>query len=776
MAPQERTQSRLRLGVRDLPYLLLIALAVGLALWDVFLLNKAFLSGDHLIQHYPWTKFLQDSIRGWRLPWWTSQIQCGFPLLAEGQIGAFYLPNLFFLFFLPLKWAYNYEILFHFILGGFLFYLYARHLGLSIFSSFFSTLIFLFGSTRAGYFYNLTSQRVCVWFPLTLLLVDRLIQKKSLRAASLLGLVFAMQVFAGYLQIAIYSIAFTTLYFILRITPSPLSSPPQRGRGEGEGGIHVLKTIVLYLFAALVGILVSSIQLFPTLELAGYSARAEAGEALAYVGSPLPFFLMTLLFPDWAGFWTGAIYVGILGLFFALVSLFTKKNGTEKLWIIIFIVALSLALGKFSPLYVLLVKVFKIYFFRIPTKFLFFAAFSLIVLAAYGFEKFLKLKSPGPGFRRAAFVFSGFFAVIVLSILTAHSVGRSYREPILKRLETYVEKRIYGQPYHPHDLQVYKEKLSSYYDYFLRLTSLKSPQTKVPLVLFGLQALAGFLILFKRKARARAAPILIALLWMDLFLYVQMSTRRDLDFYGVSENRSSLVERMQEDQGIFRIHEFNTNPLSERIFPTVPNQNMLYGLEDIGIYSPFAFSRYKKILGGLGGVDDSLYQNRATVDDLKQKRRLLDELNVKYVLSNEPLRVKGLKLIAEEKGVWLYQNKTYWPRAFYTERIDRYPRLKPGKEISIFGRGEGRMVLKTGEFDKGYAVFSEQNYPTWAARGDEEELLVIPLAAHLKAIPLSKRNETVELFYEPTHKNLLFWLFTLGIFVALPGIVLNKPL
>lgn len=167
------------MNTRDLKYFLFVVAGVLLVFWDVALLDRAFLSGDHLIQHYPWAKFLQDSIRQFRLPWWTSQIQCGFPLLAEGQIGAFYPLNLIFLFLIPLKAAYNYEALFHFILGGFFFYLYVRRLKLSPEASLFATFIFVFGSARAGFFYNVTSQRVAVWFPLTLLLVERLFEKKS---------------------------------------------------------------------------------------------------------------------------------------------------------------------------------------------------------------------------------------------------------------------------------------------------------------------------------------------------------------------------------------------------------------------------------------------------------------------------------------------------------------------------------------------------------------------------------------------------------------------
>ena len=761
MAPQERFQSRLRLSRRDFQYFGILALAIALVFWDILFLQKAFLSGDHLIQHYPWAKFLQDSIRHFRLPWWTSEIQSGFPLLAEGQIGAFYPPNLIFLFLLPLRWAYNDEILFHFALGGLFFYLYLRQLKLSSEAAFFSTLIFLFGSCEGGFFYNITSQRVSVWFPLALLLIERLIERRNLRDASWLGIVFAFQIFAGYLQVAIYCMAFTTLYFFLRAAP-----------WFAENRVFNRQLIFLYAVALGIGLGISAIQWVPSIRLSAYSARAEAGEALAYMGSTLPFFGMSVLFPAWTGFWKGGIYIGVLGLFFALGSLVSQKRGIEKLWIFIILVSILLGLGKYSPLYVLIVKLFHLYFFRIPSKFLFFASFGLSLLAGFGFEKFLEVRRENHAFKRSLILLLSFFFLIVGAIAVSHAVARSYQEPILHLLEGYVQKSIYGRAYHPHSLETYQERLHYYYEYFLYVTTPKAKETGWPIAVFFVQITA---CCWLREKKKRVATVgLVFLLFADLYGYAQINTRTDLEPYSKIEIKSPLAEILRQDHDLFRVHEFNTDPLHLDAFPFVPNRNMMLGLQDTGIYSPFAFAEYKRFLGNLGGVDDSLFQNPATLEALEKNREILNRLNVKYILSNVPLKAKGLEKIAEDK-VMLYQNKEAWPRAFWVESLTGPSVFRNLQKVNMVQQDKGRLIFRTEGLRKGYIVVSEQNYPGWTAFERDQKIELIPLGTCLKAIPISGEGNEAKLIYQEKYKkplsllSLLSGLSALFILIARPA-------
>ena len=98
------------------------------ALWAA---KEASLMGDHWEQHYPWAVLMAQSLKHGVWPFWTSLIQCGFPIAAESQIGLFYIPNLLLYSLLPVQWAYSYMNVVHFFISGVGTYAYCRRMGFS---------------------------------------------------------------------------------------------------------------------------------------------------------------------------------------------------------------------------------------------------------------------------------------------------------------------------------------------------------------------------------------------------------------------------------------------------------------------------------------------------------------------------------------------------------------------------------------------------------------------------------------------------------------------
>ncbi len=723
----------------DAKYLGILLLLVGLVLWDLVILRSAFLSGDHLVQHYPFAHFLQNEIRSFRFPWWTSLIHSGFPLLAEGQIGAFYLPNLAFLYFLPLRWAYNYEVLFHYAIATLFFYSYLRSLGLSSFSTFFSTLIFLFGSTNAGFFYNITSQRVTVWFPLALILTDRIIVHRCWRSALGLGVVFALQIVAGYQQVAVYCIGFTVLYYFLRARRTA------RWRSS----------LPLILLTLILGAAMSAVQWVPMLRLSLYSARASAVEALAYEGSASPLVGMTLLYPDWTGFLRGGFYVGMPGLFFAFVSLYRKKASVERTWWILFAVSILLALGRFSPLYLLIVRAFKIYFFRVPAKFLFFSAFALSVVSAYGIEHAWVCRGDRMSAQKAAISISLLFFAVTAGIVVGHWVLLHYRAPLSAQVETYVHEKIYGKPFHPLSMEIYRQKIDAYFRFFLRLSSVQRREVWMPVLLFGLQT-GIWVLLFRWKRGTKASFALVAVLVFDLCYYTTRHIRTDLYPYSLVETKSRLVQRLREDKSLFRTHVLNFEPWKSGNFPYLANQNMLWGIAETGIYSPLAMREYKEYLGDWGGVDDSLFARPARRETLEKNKSILDQLNVKYLFTHEELNASGWKLVDQEGDVRLYQNESVLPRFFHVARIDAPFSASDIHPIEVLKMTEGEYVFNMHSLDGGYAVVSEQNYSGWKVHVSSQTLEPIPLGPCLKAFPVPAGSKQMLVGYTEKNKSLLY--------------------
>lgn len=736
--------------------------------WKLAILQEAFLSGDHREQQYPWAKFYQEQIRQFMLPWWTSDIHSGFPLLAEGQIGAFYPLNYLFFLLLPLKAAYNWIILFQYWLGAVFFFLFLRRLKLDIFPSFFASLIYLFGSTQGGYFYyNFISQKTVIWLPLTLILIDRLSETKKWKDAFWLGALFAVQMFAGYLQIAIYSVLYSVLYFVWAWLKE--KSP---------------RFLTVFTCAGILGIFFSLCQLLPTLELSFLSSRSGAEKGLAYVGSMNPAGLATLFYPSWDGFLSSEFYLSLLGVFFLLYALFTKKLHREKFFIFAAIFFLLLGLGKFSPLYRLLVEGTGFNGFRTPIKFLFFVSFSCAVLCAYGLQKFQTHFSED-GFKKSARVYA--FLTVVFLILPAAGtfILKNNRQTLVPKFETVVVDSFYGKAGHPHTKEYYQQKAGAFYDTVTRTLSFGEPDTKRE---WTYLAAAMFFILFlvpRLKKQAAFPVILTVILLADLYAYGGTSIRSNQEKFDTIDgrNRNLIVETIQNTPGLFRVMEIYTEGKENRIFPIFPCFNMLYGIQDIGAYSPLVMKDYKNFLKGWGYINNSLEAQTVLPSEVLNKMPWLGLMNVKYILSTRELASKYLVLKNQESGVYLYENGLDAGRAYFVpdqSEITRFTDFLNSERIPVAVKSYGQQFLES-EFkapSDGWFVVTDIYYDNWKARVNGKDASITKAADLFRAVPVKAGDVSLQMKYEPVlYRNLFyaaFAVFLTGAFFILTG-HLRKP-
>src|SRR3990167_8865653 len=144
------------------PFIVLIAVIV-LFYWDILTVKGAWLIGDHAEQHFPWADHLAKCLKHGKLPFWTDLIHSGFPITAEGQIGTFYLPNIILYSLLPVQIGYAWNIILHLILSAFFMFALMRTMNLKREAALFGTLVYMFGSTLGGAYYNMTSLKVLTW-------------------------------------------------------------------------------------------------------------------------------------------------------------------------------------------------------------------------------------------------------------------------------------------------------------------------------------------------------------------------------------------------------------------------------------------------------------------------------------------------------------------------------------------------------------------------------------------------------------------------------------
>ena len=118
----------------------LAAIFIGFILVVVFFWNNIFTpaanytpyvgTNDFMDLNYPFRYFLSESFKQGEFPLWSAEISSGYPILAEGQIGALYPLNIIFSFF-PILASVNLTILSSYFLLFLFSFLYLRKIKLS---------------------------------------------------------------------------------------------------------------------------------------------------------------------------------------------------------------------------------------------------------------------------------------------------------------------------------------------------------------------------------------------------------------------------------------------------------------------------------------------------------------------------------------------------------------------------------------------------------------------------------------------------------------------
>ena len=98
--------------------------------WRITLAQGVLFTTDVVRLFYPFSVELARSLAQGRLPLWTSGVMAGFPLFAEGQVGALYPPNLVLYALLPTHLALSYDIVLHLAWAGCGMYAWVRGQGI----------------------------------------------------------------------------------------------------------------------------------------------------------------------------------------------------------------------------------------------------------------------------------------------------------------------------------------------------------------------------------------------------------------------------------------------------------------------------------------------------------------------------------------------------------------------------------------------------------------------------------------------------------------------
>ena len=758
-----------------------LSFLVAMILWfnhEMILTGKIPFFRDLGLMFYPMRFSLAESFRSGELPLWDRHVGMGFPMMANFQSGAFYVPNLLFLL-LPFFSAIRAIFLFHYLVAAIGAYLLCRRWKYPSYLAVVGALLFTLGGTVVSLSNLLNHFQAAVWLPWVLFFWERCLQRQSWKNITVLTLVVLLQFLAGSPELY----AMTMVLVLLDgARCRALASRPSYSRG-----------LILLLTVNLLTIGLAMVQVLPTLELLQESRRAKFSLPfqLAASWSLRPsqllnlFFLdrevvaerlnaMEILFEPTLPFFV-SYYMGA----FALIGLclwFYYSSWQEKGVLLAFVImSLILAFGEHTPLYAVLFRyVPGMSLFRFPEKLFFLTYVALIFAVLRGMRAFIECapSTPRP-------------PILIVSSICVVAVGLY----IVLRIDASLLGRFISK--------VTNAPFLSDSTFLKASLALFSMERQIALIV----AIVALLVLRARNMmRVYLFKVLVVgVVFFDLYS-AHESYQHLLNPSFIHENVKILPRPDPEPHRIFyypgplNLHPSHYSLLKKQSFAQfnslafsnlIPNTGIFYGFE------------YMQELDALIRWPYSAFLAVANKLPYERLGKLLGALNVRYLYSFEALPDrKDIKLAShfDEYPSWLYRIERVVPRTYIVPKI-RFEKdpiktltllsskdFDPFKEViletalsaseatefeanlNIVKYTSTYVALRASLNNSGILVLADSYYPGWKAYVNGKEEIIRRANLFFRAVPLPAGNHTVEFRYEPMS-------FRIGLTVSVATIV-----
>ncbi len=684
------------------------------------------LISDVVSQIYIWKSLAIDSFMGLKFPLWDRTILSGTPLLAAYQPGVFYPLNIFYLF-LSKELAFSFLVIFQMLLALFFTFFYLQEIKLSKQASLFGAVVFSFSAFAIVWSQWGTIFQAGLYLPLILFLIEKYLSQKKTFLLGLISLSLAFSVFAGHSQITFFLALFSFIYTLFRCLMI-------------ENKKRNLKAMVFLFLSFALGVLISAVQLVPTIELFVNSFRDKENYVQLVNFGLIPVQkLLTFLAPDFFGnpttlnYWgqwnyqETALYLGILPLFFIGLLFFRQKNKLTRFYLFAFLAVMLLVFN--SPLSRL------IYTLKVPflsqsyaSRGVYLLTFMASVLAALGFDLFLKEK-----LRKKEWL--TLTAVVVFLICSAFFLWKNPR-PLLKVFNKANIQNVFVSEENCDWGLIYKEKYAGWdeaeakADYRGKSGSCEAiifPSSKTAAFNARNLILPAFLVFIswvllsashflKGKKRHWLAVVFILVLFLDLFRFANKYlpfVKKEMIF-----PQNPVLEFLKQQEKPFRIEKESND-----ILPA--NMWAYYGLESASGYNPLYSLRYAEFIfilnSGQAMFDVSRYGliinfNSPLFDFLNNKYLLVLKRDEKGIPSEKGeisylYKDSKFKLVYSDKSVAVLENVSSFPRAFLVENKiiekdkKKIAELLLSKEIDL-----RKTVVLEKEPEKQIESLSQQNF------------------------------------------------------------------
>lgn len=755
------------------------------------------LIGDMVLQNISWKSLARDAILGGELPLWNPYIFAGVPFLAAGQPGVLYPLGVIFYPLRP-EYAYGWFTAFHLFLAGVFTYFYLRIIKVERFGALIAGFAFMFSGFLVVSFLWPMVVSTAIWAPFVLATIELVIsgeeQGKGFQLAwAMVGaLGVGLQFLAGHMEISFY-ILFTMLYYAVCRLAIMLWSTRNLWLTLRAG-------IALLLMVGL-GAGIATAQLIPFQEVIKENVRAGSATYRDVIGWALPKMqVFSFIMPDFFGnpthhsyfdvfdlktklvgnnllgkptdppgtiFWgvknyvEAASYVGVLTLVLTGVAVLFRRN--RYTWIFLSYAVFSLLLAFGAPLY-------AIFFYGIPGfdqlhtpfRWIYPYTISVTMLAGIGAGHLAASTASSPGWRgklRSAYSLS----VLGLGILTvaALAVALVFRERTIALSSSLLARaartqQAFGSP-------------QMFFSYEFR-----------NVFILGLLLVGSGLVLWLASRSTTSRRV-----WQSLAVIILLG---DVFFFGAGFNSKAdvrdlyqtppSIEFLKNDKDVFRIASFGTDDILK------PDLGMRYGLQDVRGYDTIILRRYVdfwRLMEEPHGLMYSMIKTLVKPEALTSK--WISLLNVKYVLTSQPLNLPGLDLVYD-KEIRIYRNEAYQPRAFLVEKVEaasnpgeamaklRQPDFDPRREVVVQGwpadnaglrlaptgqlavprittYGTNSLKIEVSSDRDAVLVLSDTYFPDWVAQVDGKDVTVYRADYNFRAVPVPEGNHTITFKYSP---------------------------
>jgi Bacterial membrane protein YfhO len=734
------------------------------------------IGADVWAAYFYWRHFGFESLARGEIPLWNPFSFSGMPFVAGMESAMFYPPNFIYLLF-GTAFSINLSLALHCFLGSLFTYRFAKYLGVARAGALLSALTFAYGApcflrVYAGHLVGLAA---LTWLPLLFLSAEAFLRSGRIRCALWGGVALAMQLLAGQPQYVFYSAIAVALYFAANF----LVAKNLREAPYFFGGFCLFVTV---------GLLLSAVQLLPTLELTRHSVRNALGYEWVSTFSLPPENLVTLLAPDFFGdlltvsywgknyLWEGSAYLGVTGLVMGAAAVAFNRSRAVWIFVVIAAAALVLALGKYTPvLGALYAYVPGFNLFRGQSKFMVVFSFAWSMLAGYGLSRVMTLaEEKNPGLLRLSHVIMA-LAGLLLVVVGLGEVGaldfQKTWTALVKRYERGVDDYTFGPIAH----DFFSASLNLVFHDLLRAGA----------VLLLLGGLLWAAIKRQRLSTPLLTVSVLALTVLDLWTFGSR--------YLVSFNPQVLY--MDRDLRDFFKSDNEPFRLATTLH-TLLNVGFLEGTKDVGGYDQLTLRQYNEYINFSQGLPLDRPNFNMVIDRFSPMLRLL---NARYYVLDASVNVQAPDLhpVFHNGQYKVYRDGKALPRSFVVhdarvaqnrqaaleaiasptfdptataivnEEIGGLPGNKSLRSPApkIIEDSSNRVRLAADLKQAGLLVLSDAYYPGWKAFVDGKESRIYRANHTLRGVFLSQGEHVLEFRYDPLS-------FKLGAIISSASLIL----